>query len=286
VERIMNLHEWCALLSQAYKVHGSVFSDEKKAVFLEKIEVPPLPSQEEIAKIKTLSPKEIDTSKCQELYMNLVHIGSISLLRNIPRKCLQTCEELSDILLREFFRRVCNSENFGDEGRIKKIFNMSLFENYKISSGPFYDMACTYWTFKLEMEDLFPEHYDIILSQILKSIDFEIAGLFFPTPGPYKIPFKERVKAQEETLVTYAPDFDRENFFKNNPVLDRLKANGKTKWPTITLIIIFVVIAWFIPQDIWWGKILFYVLMGMIVLCLCVIFPYLKRSILGDEKHL
>ncbi len=281
----MNLHEWCALLSQAYKVHGSVFSDEKRGISLEKIEVPTLPSQEEIAKIKTLSPKEIDPSKCHELYMNLVHIGSISLLRNIRRECLQTCEELSDILLREFFRKVCNSESFGDESRIKKRFNISFFENYKVSSGPFYDIARTYWTFKLEMEDLFPEQYDIILSQILKSIDFEIAGLFFPTPGPSKIPFKERIKAQEKTLATYAPDFDRDNFFKNNPVLDKLKVDDEAKWPGVTLIIIFAVIAWFAPQDVWWGKILFYILMGMIVLCLCGISPYMRRLIFGGEKH-
>ena len=67
-----------------------------------------------------------------------------------------------------------------------------------------------------------------LYSQILKSVDFKIAGLFFPTPGPFKYPIAERIKAQKEILRMYAPSFDMESYFKAKSILftELLKSDG------------------------------------------------------------
>jgi len=59
---------------------------------------------------------------------------------------------------------------------------------------------------------------------------------------------------------------------------------SEAKWPGIVWLIIILVAAWFVPQETWWGKILFYVLMAMTVVCLYAIFPFVKRLILGKSK--
>lgn len=50
-------------------------------------------------------------------------------------------------------------------------------------------------------------------------IETNIAGIFFPTPGPMQIPVSERMEAQRQLLQEYAPGIDIDAFLGNNPIL-------------------------------------------------------------------
>lgn len=120
---------------------------------------------------------------------------------------------------REFWRRVCLGEGFGDTERVNSKFGVSIENNYGVQHGPFIDLATTYWTFKLEMEDILPEYYDTWLWQSLIGIEYRIRVLFFPSPGPMSMPKSMRKKAQKEYLQNAAPGFKIEKYLKENPML-------------------------------------------------------------------
>ncbi|MCX5885703.1 MAG: hypothetical protein NT096_07320 [Proteobacteria bacterium] len=131
----------------------------------------------------------------------------------------ETIAEVFDIMTRFFFSKASRGETFGSISRIKEQFASSLEENYGLSSGPFIDMAKTYWTYKLEVQDLFPQHHKCALSQILLEIETNIAGVFFPTPGPISMPVSQRKEAQRQQLQEYAPRMDIERFLSESPIL-------------------------------------------------------------------
>lgn len=127
--------------------------------------------------------------------------------------------ETIDVMTRFFFRKASRGETFGSLSRIKEEFGRSLEENYGLSSGPFINMAKTYWTYRFEVDDLFPEHYNLALSTLLRKIEIDIAGMFFPTPGALTIPASQRREAQRQLLQEYAPEIDIDVFLGNNPIL-------------------------------------------------------------------
>jgi hypothetical protein len=93
---------------------------------------------------------------------------------------------------RYFWTRVCAREVFGPTQRVAQKFGKSLEDNYGLQSGPFMDLARTYWTYKVELQDILPMHYDTWLAQALIAVEFNIAQLFFPTPGPISMPKRMR----------------------------------------------------------------------------------------------
>lgn len=60
---------------------------------------------------------------------------------------------------------------------------------------------------------------------------------------------------------------------------------NEPKWPGIVLLIILLVIAGFIPQNAWWGRILFYIVMALVVVCLCTTFPFVRKLIFGKSHR-
>src|SRR3989304_7133907 len=94
--------------------------------------------------------------------------------------------------------------------------------------------------------------------------------------GPRHIDIKTRIAAQENTLKMYAPTFDREAFFKNNPVLNQLR-NQEVKWPGYVTIVAVLIGAAFVPQDRVWGKVVFWVLMAILVLAISSVSPFVRR---------
>ena len=128
-------------------------------------------------------------------------------------------EETGEIITRYFFRKATRGETFGSISRIKEKFGKSVEENYGLSSGPFINMAKTYWTYKIEVQDLFPKCHNFLLSQVLLKIEGDIASVFFPTPGPAVIWVRQRREMQRQLLEQYAPEIDIENFLENNPLL-------------------------------------------------------------------
>ena len=127
---------------------------------------------------------------------------------------------------RYFWRNVIDGATFGDVARVKEKFGKTLEENYGLSSGPFLDLAHTYWTYKIEVQDLVPEYHDKWISQALQAVEINIAEVFFPTPGPIVIPAKQRRQAQREYLKEFAPTFDIERFLAESPILQVDKRGG------------------------------------------------------------
>ena len=128
--------------------------------------------------------------------------------------------EFIEVIHHHFFRRVVNGETFGPISRIEERFGRSLEENYGVSEGPFLNMAKTYWTYKIEIGDLFPEHRDVVLYQFLSDFELNIASVFFPTGGPASGPSRnQRKEAQSRFLERLAPEIDIERFFSDNPML-------------------------------------------------------------------
>jgi hypothetical protein len=147
-----------------------------------------------------------------------------SLIEYLAEKSAETPKkvivEALDVMTRYLFKKASTGETFGNLSRIKERFGRSLEENYGLSGGPFMNMAKTYWTYKLEVGDLFPEYHNLGLSQMLLELETNIAGLFFPTSGPGTIPVNKRREAQKQILQEYAPEIDIDAFLGNNPILD------------------------------------------------------------------
>ena len=138
----------------------------------------------------------------------------------------QVAVHVTNAMGRYFWRKVIDGATFGDVARVKEKFGKTLEENYGLSSGPFLDLAHTYWTYKTEVQDLFPEYHNKWISQALQAVEINIAQLFFPTPGPIAIPAKQRRQAQREYLKEFAPAFDIERFLAENPILQADKRSG------------------------------------------------------------
>jgi len=128
------------------------------------------------------------------------------------------------VMRRYFFQKATRGEVFGLISRAEQKFGRrSIERNYQLSSGPFLDLAKTYWTYKMEVLDLFPDHHDLVLAQVLVREEGAVASVFFPTPGPTVIWVRQRRQQQRQMLGEYAPDIDVEAFLENNPLLGTSK---------------------------------------------------------------
>jgi hypothetical protein len=145
--------------------------------------------------------------------------SSIALVSPRPPEAKDLGADIMIAMEREFWRRVCAHEVFGDTKRIEDEFGRSLEDNYSVKSGPFLDVAKTYWTFKLELKDIRVKYNDTWLFRALNALEFNLASLFFPTPGPVTMPKKIRKHAKREYLQAMAPTFAIEQYLKENPML-------------------------------------------------------------------
>jgi hypothetical protein len=132
-------------------------------------------------------------------------------------------DETKELVTRYFFKKVALGETFGSITRVKQKFGHSLEANYDISSGPFIDMAKTYWTYQLEVRDLFPKYHDLVLAQVLVQVEGRIGSVFFPHPGPIIHWVRGRRETQRELLEEYAPEMDVNAFLDTNPFLGTSK---------------------------------------------------------------
>jgi len=118
-----------------------------------------------------------------------------------------------------FFGKATRGEAFGPIERVQQKLGRSIEEAYGLSDGPFYNMAKTYWTFKLGVQDLVPDYTALLLTQVLLKVELDIASVFFPTPGLTRLPVRFRAWKQREMLQQYAPEIDVDRFLSENPVL-------------------------------------------------------------------
>lgn len=280
----MTPDQWIDELRDIYTSHGASLSPEKSQILLDHI-----PGSDELKDRLAQSSARLSFSALDaalkdpnSLAQKLERLGREIVM---PDGAIEVSNELMGILHGEFFRRIDNSGTFGDVTRLSEKLGAWLqtsVQKYGNSHRSFLNVIRTLFTFYREVDDLLPDHYDLVLTQVLHNFRLEMKGCFFPAPGPYRIPFKQRVQAQRALFNQYAPDFDQENFFKYNPVLNRLKA-GKSKLPSIVILVVCLVVAFFVPQQHWWGKIGFWVLMGIVLLCLCDLFRFIRRLIFGKR---
>jgi hypothetical protein len=129
-------------------------------------------------------------------------------------------QQAFDLLTRYFFSMGTQGIAFGETRKGKERFGSSLEENYGLTSGRFLNLARTYWTFKIELDDLMAESEDYPLTEeILKRLEHNVASVFFPTPGPLQILVSERTAMRRQMLQAYAPGVDIDRFISENPIL-------------------------------------------------------------------
>ena len=197
----MNINQWIPCISEAYEITEKAFSSRKKEMLLRK-----LPGD--------------DLNKKDEVDKDLFEYGVLSKSSEIQDESQNDIiEETREVITRYFFRKAAHGETFGPISRIKEKFRNSVEENYGLSSGPFMNMAKTYWTYKIEVQDLFPKCHNFLLSQILLKVEGDIASVFFPTPGPAVIWVRQRREMQRQLLEQYTIEIDIETFLENNPLL-------------------------------------------------------------------
>ena len=135
------------------------------------------------------------------------------------REQIDLAYEAMDIMTRFFFKKAAKGETFGSPVRIEEEIGRSIEEHYGLIAGPFIDMARTYWTYRIEVEDLLPDHQGKAIAQILLQVKNNIACLFFPTPDPIQVPVEQRREDQRHILQEFAPEMDIERFLAESPIL-------------------------------------------------------------------
>lgn len=198
----MNVNEWVWCVSEAYGMTGNRFSAGTRRALLEKVSMENVYADPETR-------ADIEG-------------GVISAVP--PGVELQgEAAETEEVMRRYFFRKATYGETFGLISRVEQFPRASIEENYQLRNGPFINLAKTYWTFKMEVCDLFPDYHDLVLAQVLTRVEGDIASVFFPTPGPVVIWVRQRRQQQRQLLERYAPEIDIEAFLKNNPILGTSK---------------------------------------------------------------
>jgi len=194
----MNVDQWLSCISEAYDVAKEEFSSRRREPLLKKLPV------EDLAK--------------EEATKGAFRMGVVSVLPYWA-KFQDDVKETMQVLTSYFFRKAIDGETFGPISRVEGRFGGSFEENYGLTKGPFVDMAKTYWTFDIEVHDLFPHHHNLMLAQILLKVERDIGSVFFPFPGEVVIWVRQRRQLQRQLLEQYAPEIDIDAFLENNPIL-------------------------------------------------------------------
>jgi len=200
----MNIDQWILCISEAYEITGKVFSPHRREMLLGKVSV--------------------DDFNKDKIDKGLFEYGVLSEpFERQGESQNDVIEETREVITRYFFRKAALEETFGPINRVKEKFGDSVEKNYGLSSGPFINVAKTYWTYKIEVQDLFPKYHNLVLSQVLLKVEGDIASVFFPTPGPAVIWVRQRREMQRQLLEQYAPEIDVDAFLENNPILGTLE---------------------------------------------------------------
>jgi len=199
----MNIDEWMRCVSKAYEVTGKKFSAGIKSALLKKL------------------PTESIYRDCST--KGAIEQGVIAAVP--PQFEMQTeAAQTEEVMRRRLFWKATCGETFGLISRVEQKFGRSTIgRHYQLKSGPFLDLAKAFWTYKIEMGDLFPGHYDLVLAQVLARVEGAIGSVFFPMPGPVVMWVRQRRQQQRQMLEVYAPNIDVKSLLENNPLLGTSK---------------------------------------------------------------
>ncbi len=168
---------------------------------------------------KTLTEVDLQHLRSENVYNSLNEIGEYD-------------EQLYATLLQGFVHlgkkgETCVPINF------QKAMGKALAEQYPEASDAFLRFAATYWPFKLWLDGQVEDKAmgsslkgkPMVLA-LLRVVETNIAGRFFPTPGGLKVPPDKREELQRALLKQLDPTFPIEEFIKGNPILIRDRAKG------------------------------------------------------------
>jgi len=150
------------------------------------------------------------------------------LLSDSDNAILESKEKAGNIysaIWKGFIRLAVSGEEFTPIETIKEHFGSDLRENYPEANELFLKFAKTYWTYKFALEALHDTSDKWVGLNFLHKIEIDVAALFFPTPGPVKIPHSKREKTQREILKDASINIDE--FMNGNPILIRDKTHQK-----------------------------------------------------------
>jgi hypothetical protein len=141
--------------------------------------------------------------------------------------------QTTDALLRQFFHLVKTGGAYCAVDEIKKQFGQSPRERLGISSGGYYRLFIAYWTLKAKLRKYQESNINIhgtaniyYLDALIADVESILAGLFFPTPGPFGISESERRREVQGLLRTVAPGMTIRDIYEG---ADSKKAG----WPVL-----------------------------------------------------
>jgi hypothetical protein len=203
----MNINEWINIIEDSYRHSGRVFSENERTIFEKSF------------------PDDMIEMAGDSATQQACLTGVISLIDNLPLppNAISQYDNRCTIILEYFVYLFENGKTFGDVNRVKEVFGESLNEKFDVDSGLWFDFSKTYWTFKVEIMDLFDSYSSnkLMLSHMLVKCEVVIAETFFPSSGPYKIPDSERINSQKEFLKLFSPATDINAFIRSNPTIDK-----------------------------------------------------------------
>jgi len=130
---------------------------------------------------------------------------------------IQTIEALH----RQFFKKVKTGGQYCPVENIKKYFGQTPKERIGISSGGYYRLFVAYWTLNITLEETRKSNISkhgygnvYYIDSLLRFVESNLAGAFFPTPGPNQMSESLRRQGIQELLDTFAPTMTIKELFE------------------------------------------------------------------------
>src|SRR3989338_1047992 len=114
---------------------------------------------------------------------------------------------------RQFFKKVKTGKQYYPISEIKKQYGLIPEERIGVSSGGYYRLFVAYWTLRAKLREyhtINSEKYGYAniyyVDKLLGFVESNLAGAFFPSPGPVEIPESLRRQGIQEMLNDFAPN--------------------------------------------------------------------------------
>jgi len=126
---------------------------------------------------------------------------------------------IKDAAIPGFFHMAAKDQVFCPLERVTAYYGRTVQRAYPGCSRTFYKITNTYFTFKVELIALGQE--PSLCSGLLRGIDLDFSGVFYPTPGPLAHPAAQREAAMRAVILASGAPLDIEDFIRGNPYLRR-----------------------------------------------------------------
>jgi len=126
-------------------------------------------------------------------------------------------QEIEHAAIGGFFHMAAKDQIFCQLERVTAYYGRTVQHAYPGCSRTFYKLTNTYFTFKVELIALGTEPSRC--SGLLRGIDLDFSGLFYPTPGPFGHPPAQREVAMRAIITMSGAAFDLEDYIRGNPYL-------------------------------------------------------------------